>query len=54
MAALVTAAPAISLAEVLHQGQVVASTVGLMVIGPGTAKLVIGRISAIAVENMVI
>ncbi|KAI7732302.1 hypothetical protein M8C21_008102, partial [Ambrosia artemisiifolia] len=42
------------LAGVLPQDQAVDSTVDLMVTGPGTAMLVIGRISAIAVENSVV
>lgn len=41
------------LVEVLLLGRVVASTVDLMATGPGTAKLVIGRISVIAVESEV-
>lgn len=37
--------------EALHQGQVVASTVELMVTGQGTARLVTGKTNATAVEK---
>ena len=57
-AVVVAAVPLVALvnflAEVLLQDQDVASIVGLMAIGLETAKPVIGRTNAIAVENVAI